>query len=554
MSEMPAGSREAAAVTQVDAVIVGAGFSGMYLLHKLRGAGLNTVVLEAGDGVGGTWYWNRYPGARVDVESFDYSYSFSEELQQEWEWTERYPAQPELLRYLDHVADRFDLRRDIRLGTRVTAAHYDEAAARWTVRCERGEEYRATWCVMATGCLSSAQLPAIDGIGSFSGDSYHTANWPVEGVDFTGKRVAVIGTGSSGIQSIPVIAEQAARLTVFQRTASFAVPAHNRALEPGEVEEIKNRYPELRDHTRRSMAGVSRVRIGRSSVLEATADERQEVFARAWAAGTLFGLVTSYRDVMTDRVANDRVADFVRGKIREMVDDPDTAELLCPRGFPFAAKRVCLDSGYYATFNRGNVHLIDVSENPIDRLSEHGVVVNGTEHEADVIVFATGFDAMTGSLAAIDIRGRNGRSLRDKWSAGPITCLGLQSAGFPNLFFVAGPGSPSVLSNMVLSIEQHVEWIAGCIGYARERDVISVEATGQAEQDWVRHVNEVSAALLYSEANSWYLGANVPGKPRVFMPYAGGVGAYRKRCDSVAAAGYEGFVLTGGPARSHQVR
>ncbi|WP_328603257.1 NAD(P)/FAD-dependent oxidoreductase [Amycolatopsis sp. NBC_00345] len=546
MSSTLAGSGEATAPAQVDAVIVGAGFSGLYMLHKLRETGLNAVVLEAGDGVGGTWYWNRYPGARVDVEGFDYSYSFSEDLQQEWEWTERYPARPELLRYLNHVADRFGLRPDIRLNARVASAHYDEAAMSWTVCTERDEEYRATWCVMATGCLSSSQLPAIDGIDSFAGDWFHTARWPVGGVDFTGKRVAVIGTGSSGIQSIPIIAEQAARLTVFQRTAAFAIPARNRDLEPGEVKEIKARYPELRDRARHGFVGMSRVPEGSTSALEATADERQEVFAEIWAAGTLSGLTTSYRDVMTDRTVNDQVADFVRGKIREIVDDPATAERLCPRGYPFGAKRPCLDTGYYATYNRDNVRLVDVSENPIERLSERGVVVGGTEHGADVIVFATGFDAMTGSLASIDIRGRSGRTLRGKWSAGPVTYLGLQSAGFPNLFLVAGPGSPSVLTNMVMSIEQHVEWIAECIGYARERGVVAVEATERAEQDWVRHVNEVSEALLYSEANSWYLGANVSGKPRVFMPYAGGLGTYRERCDVVAAAGYEGFVLTAG--------
>ncbi|MEU7144745.1 NAD(P)/FAD-dependent oxidoreductase [Nocardia sp. NPDC046473] len=529
---------------RVDAVIVGAGFSGLYMLHKLRETGLNAVVLEAGDGVGGTWYWNRYPGARVDVEGFDYSYSFSADLQQEWEWSERYPAQPELLRYLNHVADRFGLRRDIRLNTRVISAHYDEAAMLWTVCTERGEEYRATWCVMATGCLSSSQLPAIDGIDDFAGEWFHTAHWPVGGVDFTGKRVAVIGTGSSGIQSIPVIAEQAARLSVFQRTAAFSIPARNRNLEPGELDELKAHYPELRDRARHGIVGMSRIAEGSISALDATADQRQRVFDEIWAAGTLSGLTTSYRDVMTDRTVNDQVADFVRGKIREIVDDPDTAERLCPRGYPFGAKRPCLDTGYYATYNRDNVRLVDVSENPIERLSERGVVVGGTEHEVDAIVFATGFDAMTGSLAAIDIRGRSGRTLRDKWSAGPITYLGLQSAGFPNLFLVAGPGSPSVLTNMVMSIEQHVEWIADCIGYARERGVVAVEASERAEQDWVHHVNDVSNALLYSQASTWYLGANVPGKPRVFMPYAGGLGAYRKRCDAVAAAGYDGFVLS----------
>ncbi|RJQ81024.1 NAD(P)/FAD-dependent oxidoreductase [Pseudonocardiaceae bacterium YIM PH 21723] len=536
-------------MTPVDAVIVGAGFAGMYMLHTLRGAGLNAVVLEAGDGVGGTWYWNRYPGARVDIECHDYSYSFSEDLQQEWEWTERYPAQPEILRYLDHVADRFDLRRDIRLNTRVAAAHYDETADRWTVRTERGDRYRATWCVMATGCLSSSQVPAIDGLESFAGDWHHTAHWPAGGVDFSGKRVAVIGTGSSGVQAIPIIAEQADRLTVFQRTATFAVPALNRELVPGELAGIKERYPELREHARYSGIGLALARVGETSALEVTAEERRKVLTAAWESGTLAGLLLSFNDVTTDLAANDVVADFIRDRIHETVDDPETAELLCPRDYPFGTKRACLDTGYYATYNRENVHLVDVRTNPIERIGPGGVVAGGTEHEADVIVFATGFDAMTGSLTAIDVRGRNGRTLRDKWSAGPITYLGLQSAGFPNLFLVAAPGSPSVLTNMVMSIEQQVEWIARCVGHARDRGVATVEATERAEQDWVRHVNEVSATRLYSAANSWYLGANVPGKPRVFMPYAGGLGRYRERCDAVAAADYEGFVLT---AASHR--
>jgi cyclohexanone monooxygenase len=524
-----------------DVVIVGAGFAGLYALYKLRRMGLRTVVLEAGEGVGGTWYWNRYPGARVDIEAMFYSYSFSPELEQEWEWKERYPAQPEILRYLDHVADRFDLRRDIRLSTRVAAATFDEARGRWTVRTDAGSEHDARYCIMATGSLSSAQIPQIAGLDSFSGAVYHTARWPREGVDFTGQRVAVIGTGSSGIQCIPIIADKAAELTVFQRTPSFSLPARNRPLDPAEQRAVKQDYARLREEARRSPFGLPRMAYPGGSALDATDEDRRALYEKRWQEGTLNGLAYTYTDLLTNRAANETVADFLREKIRGLVADPATAARLCPVDYPFATKRPCLDTGYFATYNRDHVHLVDVRATPIVGIVPSGISTTDAEYTVDAIVLATGFDAMTGTLAAIDIRGRVGLALRDKWSAGPLTYLGLQSAGFPNLFIVAGPGSPSVLSNVVTSIEQHVEWIADCLAYAAAQGDEVIEATEAAEQAWVSHVNELAAGKLYGDANSWYLGANVPGKPRVFMPYAGGVGRYRKHCEAVAANGYDGF-------------
>jgi cyclohexanone monooxygenase len=531
---------------ELDVVVVGAGFAGLYALHKLRGRGLRTLVLEAADGIGGTWYHNRYPGARVDLEAMFYSYSFSEQLEQEWQWQERYPAQPEILSYINHVADRFDLRRDIRLCTRVASATYRQDDGRWTVRTAQGQEYDAHYCVMATGCLSVARTPDIPGRETFAGATYHTAHWPRSGVDFTGQSVAVIGTGSSGIQCIPLIAEQAAQLTVFQRTPAFSLPAHNRPLDPAEQAAVKRDYPRLRERARQSPIGVPMHRPVGSALLAAP-EERRALFEKRWAEGTLNGLVFAYTDILTDRAANDTVAEFVREKIRGAVADAATAEKLCPADFPFGTKRPCLDTDYYATYNRDHVHLVDVRATPIVAITPHGVRTTDTDYTVDAIVFATGFDAMTGALAAIDIRGRDALTLRAKWSAGPLTYLGLQSAGFPNLFLIAGPGSPSALTNMVAAIEQHVDWIADCLSYAAERDCDVIEVTPTAERDWVAHVNEVAAATLFGEADSWFLGANVPGKPRVFMPYAGGLARYRQRCDRAAAAGYDGFVMSAAP-------
>ncbi|WP_432482646.1 flavin-containing monooxygenase [Kineococcus esterisolvens] len=524
---------------EVDVVVVGAGFAGLHALHELRGRGLSVRVLEAGHGVGGTWYWNRYPGARCDVESTDYQFSFSEDLVREWRWSERYPRQEELLRYLDHVADRFDLRRDISLGRRVVSAVLEEEDVTWTVATEQGERWRARWLIMATGCLSVPRLPMVPGLEDFRGDWYHTASWPADGVDFTGERVAVVGTGSSGIQSIPLIAEQAAGLLVLQRTANYSVPAFDHELGEEELERLQQDFAARREFTRSSALGLAAPADPRSA-LAVSEEERRTQYETRWRMGGL-PMIGAFADLMVDRAANETAAAFFRDKIRAKVDDPETAEKLLPRGYPWGAKRVCVDSGYYETFNRSDVTLIDLNEQPLRRITPRGVLVGETEHEVDAIVFATGFDAMTGALMAIDIRGRDGRSLRQAWSAGPKTYLGLAVAGFPGLFTVTGPGSPSVLSNMVVSIEQHVEWIADAISWSRERGTEVFEATQEAQEAWVEHVNAVADSTLFTEANSWYLGANVPGKPRVFMPYAGGVGAYRQKCDEVAAAGYEGF-------------
>jgi cyclohexanone monooxygenase len=526
----------------VDAIIVGAGFAGLYMLHRLRGLGLSAQVYEAGKGVGGTWYWNRYPGARCDVESMDYSYSFSDELQQEWKWTERYAAQPEILRYINHVADRFDLRRDIQLETRVTSAIFDEATSLWAVQTDRGDRVSTRFCIMATGCLSSAQVPKLKGLESFEGKWYHTGNWPHEGVDFTGQRVGVIGTGSSAIQSIPIIARQAAHLVVFQRTPNFSVPARNAPLDPDFERRVKSIYPDYRREARRTRIGFV-VERREQSALAVPPEERQREYEARWSRGGL-GFTAIFEDLLTNKDANDTAAEFFREKIRATVRDPAVAETLVPQHYPVGTKRLCVDTDYYATFNRDNVTLIDIRKTPIEAITPHGLKTQAQDYTLDSIVFATGFDAMTGALMSIDIRGRAGQTLRQKWEAGPRTYLGLAVAGFPNLFAITGPGSPSVLSNMIVSIEQHVDWIADCIVYLREHRLASIEATALAQEAWVEHVNDVGNLTLYPQANSWYMGANVPGKPRIFMPYIGGVGAYRQKCDDVAAKGYEGFELT----------
>jgi cyclohexanone monooxygenase len=527
---------------QYDVVVIGAGFAGLYMLHRARGLGLSARVYEAGEGVGGTWYWNRYPGARCDVESMDYSYSFSPELEQEWRWTERYAAQPEILAYIDHVADRFDLRRDIQLATRVTAATFDEAANRWAIATDRGDRVSARFCVMATGCLSAAQVPDVKGLETFAGRWYHTGRWPHEGVDFSGQRVGVIGTGSSAIQSIPIIARQAAHLFVFQRTPNFSIPAHNAPLDPAFEQRVKGSYPEHRRQARASRVGFV-IEGSDQSALAVSAAERRREYEKRWARGGL-GFAFTFADLLTDRSANDTAAEFFRDKIRAIVRDPAVAEALVPRGYPIGTKRLCVDTDYYATFNRDNVTLVDIRTSPIEAITPHGLRTRDAEYTLDSLVFATGFDAMTGALLAIDVRGTKSQTLREKWAAGPRTYLGLAVAGFPNLFLVTGPGSPSVLSNMIVSIEQHVDWIAGCLAHLRQHRRERIEATSDAEEAWVAHVNDVGHATLYPLANSWYMGANVPGKPRVFMPYIGGVGVYRARCDEVAAKGYEGFALS----------
>jgi len=528
---------------ELDAIVVGAGFSGLYLLHRMRTMGMRVKVLEAGSGVGGTWYWNRYPGARCDSDSVEYSYSFDEDLQREWRWSERFATQPEILRYLEHVAERFDLMRDVHLDTRVKSAVYDEAANRWTVESELGERFVAPFCIMATGCLSSWREPQIPGRETFSGKTYHTGNWPHEGVDFTGKRVGVIGTGSSGIQSIPVIAEQAHRLYVYQRTPNFSVPARNAPLTEEFQSQVRETYGALRQKARKSTGGLGSFEVyGVNGALKDTEEQRSAAYENAWAKGGAAFLGT-YGDLLVDDGANKTARDFVHRKIREIVKDPKTADALLPDDHPLGTKRICVDTDYYATYNRPNVTLVNLREAPIEGITAKGIRTKDGEIELDAIVFATGFDAMTGALSRIDIRGRGGETLTDKWEHGPRTYLGLMCAGFPNLFTVTGPGSPSVLSNMTTSIEQHVEWITDCLAHLRSRGLDRIEPTREAENGWVDHVNEVAHMTLYPKAASWYVGANIPGKPRVFMPYVGGVGAYREKCTQIAADGYTGFAL-----------
>ena len=527
--------------TKLDALIVGAGFAGLYMLHKLRSMGFTARAVDGASGIGGTWYWNRYPGARCDVESMFYCYQFDDDLSQEWEWTERYPSQSEILRYANHVADRFDLWPDIRLNTRVVSAVYDDVAARWQVATEAGETFAARYCIMATGCLSAANKPDFDGLDDFAGRVFHTGHWPHEPVDFSGRNVGVVGTGSSAVQAIPEIARQAARLTVFQRTASYVIPANNRPLDPGEQREIKARYPELRAAARKTFGGFA-VPTGRESALSVSEEECRQALERAWNEGGI-GFLNSYIDFGIDEEANLRAQEFVRDKIRETVTDPETADKLLPHHV-IGCKRLCLGTDYYETYNRSNVEVVPLGEAGIGRITAGGLIAAGKEFLFDDLVLATGFDAMTGALSRIDIRGRSGTTLRDTWEAGPRMYLGLMSHGFPNLFTVTGPGSPSVLSNMMPTIEHHVEWIADCIAYLRENGIREIEPRLEAQDSWVEHGNEVASRTLRYTCSSWYLGANVPGKPRVFMPYIGGMPAYMKKCAAVAAAGYEGFALT----------
>lgn len=540
--EKNAGESNGKSKNKFDIVIVGAGISGMYMLYKMRELGLSARVLEMGSGVGGTWYWNRYPGARCDTDTLEYSYSFCEELQQEWEWPERYPTQPEILRYLNHVADRFDLRSDISFDTKVAAATFDESAGRWCVRTEDGMELSAQFLVMGTGCLSSPNTPRIEGTDSFEGPIYHTGKWPHEGVDFTGKRVGIIGTGSSGVQSIPVIAKEADELFVFQRTPQYAIPARNGPVDREAVAEIKADYAGFRARNRlEPSAQLSHYPANDVPALEVDDTERDQMYQERWDVGG-FPFYGAFNDILINQEANDTAAEFVRSKIRSVVTDPEVAEMLCPP-HTIACKRAIIDTGYFETYNRSNVHLVDLQSTPIEAITANGIRTSDTEYELDCIVFATGFDAMTGTLLKIDIQGRGGLSLREKWEAGPRNYLGLSVPGFPNLFTVTGPGSPSVLTNMVVAIEQHVEWITDCIKYMGEHDHDSIEATQKAEDEWVEHVNAVAATTLYPTCTSWYLGANIPGKPRVFMPLPG-FPDYAAKCEEVAAKKYEGFDLT----------
>jgi cyclohexanone monooxygenase len=529
--------------SRFDAIVVGAGLAGLYALHRLRGLGLDVRVYEAGSGVGGTWFWNRYPGARCDIESLEYSYAFSPELEQEWKWPERYGTQPQILRYIEHVAQRFDLLRDVQLDTRVVAAAYDEAANRWTVTTDRGEVATARYCIMATGNLSTPRVPDFRGLERFGGKWYHSGLWPQEGVDFTGKRVAVIGTGSSAIQMIPIIAQQARQLYVFQRTPNFSLPARNAPLDPQHEAAHKAQYRERRRLAYQTPFGISGYPAATRSALEDSAEARRRTYEAKWAQGGTVGMLTAYTDLLLNQDANETAAQFVREKIRGIVRDPAVAELLAPRDHPIGSKRLCLDTDYYETYNRDNVTLVDARRAPIEEITAHGLRTTEVEYQVDAIVFATGFDAMTGALAEIDIRGAGGQTLKARWSAGPRTYLGLMVAGFPNLFLITGPGSPGVKSQMILSIEQHTDWIADCLQYLHAHDLNRIDARLDAENAWVEHVNAVAASTLYPKADSWYMGANIPGKPRVFMPYVGGVHKYKARCDAVARNGYEGFAL-----------
>ena len=524
----------------VDTVIVGAGFAGMYMLHKIRELGLSAKVFEVGDDVGGTWYWNRYPGARCDVESVEYSYSFDESLQQDWVWTERFATQPEILNYAQHVAERFDLRRDIQFSTRVLGARYEEQTRSWAVQTDDGFTTTARFLLSAVGCLSSANVPDLDGQDLFTGPQFHTGHWPHDGVDFTGQRVGVIGTGSSGVQSIPLIAQQAEHLTVFQRTPTYSVPARNRSLLPGELDSVKATYPELRAANRR-MSGAygSRIARGNRSALSLTSEERNFDYEARWQIGGL-ALLHGFNDLLQNREANDTAAEFVRAKIAEVVADPAVAAKLLP-DHVIGCKRLCLDTDYYETFNRSNVTLVDLRTEQFEQITATGIRAGGVHHELDCVVYATGFDAMTGSLLKMNVCGPE-RLLADIWLAGPRTYLGLGVSGLPNFFIITGPGSPSVLSNVLASIEFHVEWIARCLAYLLEHGLTRIEAAPDAETDWVEHVNAVAATTLFPTCNSWYLGANVPGKPRIFMPLPG-YPDYVDRCLEVAAHGYPGFDL-----------
>jgi cation diffusion facilitator CzcD-associated flavoprotein CzcO len=537
-------SNERGAVKELDALVIGAGFAGLYQLFCLRDRlGLSVKALEAGGGVGGTWYWNRYPGARCDSESHVYWYTFSPELMREWEWSDRYPGQAEILRYLNFVADRFDLKRNIQFNTRVVAASYDEQANRWQVQTEGGETYVVKFLITAVGCLSTANVPDFPGLKDFAGDWYHTGQWSHEGVDFTGKRVGMIGTGSTGIQAAPVIAASAEHLTVFQRTANYSVPARNAPLTPEFRDYIKQNPGEIRAVTRETINGMA-FRIEERLAVETPPEEREKIYEAAWERGGL-QFRAAFQDMMIDKAANDTAADFVKRKIRSIVKDPATAAVLSDIDHPYAAKRPPIDTNYFETYNRANVTLVDLRNAPIDRISRAGICTTEAEYPVDIIVFATGFDAMTGPMLRMDIRGRDGVALKDLWEAGPRNYLGLQVTGFPNLFTITGPGSPSVLCNMPVAIEQHADWITDCIRHLRDSRLECIEARADAMDKWVAEVNEAAhKTVLPLAKHSWYLGANIPGKPRVFMPYAGGMARYRQICADVAARGYEGFMLS----------
>jgi cation diffusion facilitator CzcD-associated flavoprotein CzcO len=540
-------NQEATQSTSFDAVVIGAGFSGMYMLYRLREAGLSTRVYEAADGVGGTWYWNRYPGARCDSESIYYNYTFSEELYREWTWSSRYPEQPEILKYLNFVADKFNLRSDIQFKTLVQAAHYDEEMKHWQITLNDGTCVTAKYFITGVGCLSASNLPKFNGLENYKGDWYHTGHWPHTKVDFTGKRVGIVGTGSSGVQAIPVIAAEAAHLTVFQRTPQYSAPARNHPYDPEYIRKAKENFSEIKRQIRES-AGGAPAEVPTKSALEVTPEERLAKFEEAWEVGGQ-GIFTSFYDITVTPEANEMAAEFIRSKIRSIVTKPDVADKLMPTYY-YGTKRPIIDTDYYETFNRENVSLVDVKKNPIAEITEKGIRTSEGEYELDAIVFATGFDGMTGPLLKMDIRGKDGVSLKEKWNGGEDTrtYLGVANAGFPNFFMITGPESPSVFSNMPASIEQHVEWISDCIEYMDANNMESVEANVEAEEAWSKHCREVAEATLFTKTESWYTGANIPGKTRRFLIYLGGVGAYRQKCTEIAENGYEGFTFEKSPA------
>ena len=523
----------------VDVVVVGAGFSGLYLLYRLRKAGFSTRVFERGGDVGGTWYWNRYPGARCDVESLQYSYSFDEQLQQDWHWPEKFSAQPDILAYANHVADRFNLKKDIEFNIEVKASRFDENLKTWKITTNTGEEIDAQYFIMATGCISTTQIPNIKGLSDYVGNTFHTGDWPHEEVDFSGQSIAVIGTGSSGIQSIPVLAKQAKKLTVFQRTPNYSIPSQNEPMTKKYERSWKDVYSERRKEMRYSAHG-SLKDLNDVPALSVDEDQRQELYTKRWAIGGT-GFLGSFNDLLTNADANYTAAEYVRQQIKRVVKNKETAEILCPRSYPIGTKRICIDTGYFETYNRENVKLVDISKKPIQRLVADGIIVDDQLYAFDSIIFATGFDAMTGSIFNVDIKGRGGLALKEKWNAGPKTYLGLMSASFPNLFMITGPGSPSVKSNMIMSIEQHVDLVIETLLSMRRKGLSVVEPELEAENKWVDHVQEVANKTLFPQANSWYMGANIPGKPRLFMPYIGGVGAYREICEEIVANNYRGF-------------
>jgi cyclohexanone monooxygenase len=525
--------------TQYDVIAVGAGFAGLYLIHRLRQQGMSIRVLEAADDVGGTWYWNRYPGARCDVESFEYSYSFDDTLQQEWTWSERYAAQPEILRYIQHVADRFDLRRDIEFNSRVTDAEFDPQINRWTVTTESGQQLTGRYFVMASGCLSNAKVPDIPGLPDFKGRWFHTGSWPKENVDFSGQRVGVIGTGSTAIQVIPIVAKQAAHLHVFQRTPNYSIPLRNGPVTPEFEAIFKNDYPALRERARHSPSGVARFPDPQRGALEMGAEEREQVYQERWDFGGI-SFARAFNDTVRSKEANDLARAWLLPRMLGSVKDPKIRAMLTPT-YPVATKRLCGDTGYFETFNRDNVSLVDIKASPITAVTPTGIQTRDGHHELDVIVLATGFDAITGPLLAVNMSVKGGNDLRTLWKHGPRAYLGLMVAGLPNLFTVTGPGSPSVLSNVIVSCEQHVEWITKCLDDMRRQGLDRIEAETEAQNEWSEHVDALARQTLMTGTNSWYMGANIPGKPVMFMPYVGGVGVYRRKCEEIARTGYPGF-------------